>query len=244
MSQIPLTKPDLSDKVILITGAGDGIGKAVAHQCGQLGATVILLGKTTKKLGKVYDELLEFDAPEPAIYPLNMEGAVPSDYQNMHNSIEKTFGKLDALVNNAGWLGASSPIELYDAELWYKVMQVNLHAPYLLTKSCIPLLRQSQSPSIVFTTDEKQTAYWGAYGIAKAGINNMVKILADELETSKFKINAFNPEAVHSNFRTRAFPGEDPSSLPLPKDIAQYFVALMSDKLDCTGKILTSKDFT
>ena len=244
MSEIPLPQPDLTDKVVLITGAGDGIGKAVAKQAGQYGATVILLGKTTKKLESVYDELLELGAPEPAIYPLDMEGASPADYRDMHNSIEKAFGRLDSLLNNAGWLGASSPIELYDIELWHKVIQVNLNAPFMLTQACIPLLRESASPTIVFNTDSKQSAYWGAYSVAKAGLNAMMKILADELESSAAKVTAFNPEAVRTQFRTRAYPGEDPSALPLPEDVAKYFVALMSGEVNCSGEILSSKDFS
>ncbi|MGD8802799.1 MAG: SDR family NAD(P)-dependent oxidoreductase, partial [Gammaproteobacteria bacterium] len=151
----------LDDKVILITGSGDGIGKAVALACAERGATIILLGRTVHKLEQVYDEIKNNGCPEPAIYPMNLEGATPTDYEELNTNIDREFGRLDGLHNNAGWLGASTPIEIYDTELWYKVMQVNLNAPFLLTKACIPLLRKSTSARIVFTADDKSSAYWG-----------------------------------------------------------------------------------
>jgi NAD(P)-dependent dehydrogenase (short-subunit alcohol dehydrogenase family) len=170
----------LDDRVVLITGAGDGIGKAVALACAGRGATVILLGRTVHKLEQVYDDIKNSGGPEPAIYPMNLEGATPQDYDDLQANIDREFGRLDALLNNAGWLGASTPIEIYDVELWYKVMQVNLNAPFLLTRACIPLLRKSGAGRIVFTADEKSSAYWGAYGVAKAGQLSLMQILADE----------------------------------------------------------------
>ncbi len=180
----------LDDRVILITGAGDGIGKAVALACAERGATVILLGRTVHKLEQIYDEIKNNGWPEPAIYPMNLEGATASDYDDLNTNIDKEFGRLDGLFNNAGWLGASTPIENYDIELWYKVMQVNLNAPFMLTRACIPLLRKSSSARIVFTGDDKSSAYWGAYGVAKAGQLSFMQILADELESKNIPVNA------------------------------------------------------
>ncbi len=233
---------DLNQRVILITGAGDGIGRAVALECGKAGATVILLGKTTRKLEQVYDELVELGAPEPAIYPLDLEGAGADDYLDLQAVIRKTFGKLDGLFNNAGWLGASMPMEQYDIELWYKVMQINLNGPFMLTQACIPLLKQADKGRIVFNADNKQTAYWGAYGVAKAAQSSMMKILADELDTAGIRVNAFDPQAVRTNFRTRAYPAENPENLPLPKDVAHYYAALLSAQIDFNGQTLTVND--
>ncbi len=244
---MPLSLPqplDLQDRVILITGAGDGIGKAVAQCCGQAGATVILLGRTTRKLEQVYDTLLERGSPEPAIYPLDMQGAGADDYQDLHKVIDKTFGKLDGLFNNAGWLGASMPMEQYDIELWYKVMQVNLNAPFMLTRACIPLLKKSPQARIVFTADDKQSAFWGAYGVAKSAQLSMMKILADELESGNIRVNAFEPPALRTNFRTRAYPAENPSQLPAPDSVAPYFCALLSARLDINGQTLKPGDFS
>lgn len=233
----------LDDKIILVTGAGDGIGKATAVACAKRGAVVILLGRTVHKLEQVYDEIKNKGGPEPAIYPMNLEGATPTDYDDLHNNIDKEFGRLDGLLNNAGWLGASTPIEIYDIELWYKVMQVNLNAPFMLTKACIPLLRKSPSARIVFTADDKISAYWGAYGAAKAGQLSLMQILADELESKSIPVNAVNPGPVRTRFRALAFPAEDKRQLPGPEDIAHAFIYLLSDAVTETGKIFDPNDY-
>jgi len=228
----------LDDRVILITGAGDGIGKAVALACAERGATVILLGRTVHKLEQIYDEIKNNGGPEAAIYPMNLEGATPSDYDELNTNIDKEFGRLDGLFNNAGWLGASTPIENYDIELWYKVMQVNLNAPFMLTRACIPLLRKSPSARIVFTADDKSSAYWGAYGVAKAGQLSFMQILADELESKNVPVNAVNPGPIRTRFRTMAYPAEDMRKLIKPEEITGAFVYLLSDSVTDTGKTI------
>ncbi len=234
----------LDDRIILITGAGDGIGKAVSLDCAKRGATVILLGKTVHKLEQVYDEIKANGGPEPAIYPLDLQGATEDDYEDLRENIEKEFNQLDALLNNAGWLGASTPAESYDTELWYKVMQTNLNAPFMLTKACIPLIKNSTQGAIVFTADQKYSAYWGAYGVAKAGMQAFMQILADELESKNICVNAFDPGPVLTSFRMRAFPAEDSSKLNRPEDVSGAFVYLLSGDCDgVTGKTFTLGDF-
>lgn len=230
----------LTDRIVLITGAGDGIGKAVALDCARRGATVILLGKTIHKLEKVYDEIVAAGGAEPAIYPMDLSGASADDYDDLHDNIEKEFGRLDALVNNAGWLAASTPIEVFDTELWYRVMQVNLNAPFLLTKACIPLIKKSAHGAIVFTADPKSSAYWGAYGVAKSAQQSLMTILADELESQNIVVNAFNPGPVRTNFRTRAYPAEDAREMQTPTNVSAPFVYLING--DCNG--ITGKTFT
>jgi len=232
----------LDDRVILITGAGDGIGKAVALACAERGATVILLGRTVHKLEQIYDEIKNNGWPEAAIYPMNLEGATPSDYDELNTNIDKEFGRLDGLFNNAGWLGASTPIENYDIELWYKVMQVNLNAPFMLTRACIPLLRKSSSARIVFTGDDKSSAYWGAYGVAKAGQLSFMQILADELESKNIPVNAVMPGPIRTRFRTMAYPAEDMRKLTRPEEITDAFVYLLSDAVTETGKTFKLED--
>jgi NAD(P)-dependent dehydrogenase (short-subunit alcohol dehydrogenase family) len=238
----------LNDKVILITGAGDGIGKAVSLECAKRGATIILLGKTTQKLEQVYDEIKASDSPEPAIYPMDLAGASAHDYYNLSDTIDKEFGKLDGLFNNAGWLGVSTPIEQYDSELWHKVLQVNLNAPFLLTQACLPLLNKSATKStpasVVFSADQKQSAYWGAYGVAKSGLVTLMQILADELESKNISVNAFDPGPVHTNFRTQAYPAEDKNILNKPEDVTAPFVYLLNGECESvTGKVFTLDDF-
>jgi NAD(P)-dependent dehydrogenase (short-subunit alcohol dehydrogenase family) len=234
----------LDDKIILITGAGDGIGKAVSLDCAKRGATVILLGKTIHKLEQVYDEIIANGWPEPAIYPMDLQGATEDDFEDLRENIEKEFDRLDALLNNAGWLGASTPIESFDTELWYKVLQVNLNAPFLLTRACIPLIKKSEQGAIAFTADQKHSAYWGAYGVAKAGMQTFMQILADELESKNICINAFDPGPVRTSFRTRAYPAEDSRNLNKPEDVSTPFAYLLSGECNgTTGKTFTLDDF-
>ena len=234
----------LDDKIILITGAGDGIGKAVSLDCAKRGATVILLGKTIHKLEQVYDEIVEAGGAEPAIYPMDLAGASADDYADLHDNIEKEFGRLDSLFNNAGWLGASTPMDIFDTELWYRVMQVNLNAPFLLTKACLPLIKKSSQGTIVFTADDKTSAYWGAYGVAKSGLETLMTILADELESKNIMVNAFDPGPVRTSFRTRAFPAENPQNLNKPEFVSGGFVYLISGDCDgVTGKTFRLDDF-
>ncbi|MBL4711439.1 MAG: SDR family NAD(P)-dependent oxidoreductase [Gammaproteobacteria bacterium] len=220
----------LTDKTILITGASDGIGKATAIECAKHGATVILHGKTVPKLEILYDEITNAGYAEPIIYPLDFDKMTPEDCDTLNDVIHKEFGKLDGLFNNAGWLGASSPIEQYDIKLWHRVIQINLNATFMLTQACIPLLNNEANSSVVFTLDEKNTAYWGAYGIAKAGLRSFMEILSDELEATKINVTGLIPGSVRTSFRTRAFPAENPASLITPEEVAQAATLLLSDE--------------
>ena len=223
------SEDNLKDKVILITGASGGIGKATAIECAKQGATVIIHGKSTPKLELLYDEIIEAGYPEAIIYPLDFEKMSPQDCETLNDVISKEFGRLDGLFNNVGWQGASSPIQLQDIKLWHQVMQINLNACFMLTQACIPLLNQEKHSAIVFTIDDKQSAYWGAYGVAKAGQAAFMQILADELESTQINVTGINPGPVHTNFRTRAYPGEDPSTLTKPEAIAKPVALLLSE---------------
>jgi len=226
----------LKDKIILVTGAGDGIGKAAALSFAAHGATVVLLGRTTHKLEQVYDEILAAGSPEAAIYPMNLEGASPKDFYDLATTLEEQFGALHGLLHNAAFLGTSTPVEQYDTELWYKVMQVNLNAPFLMTQALLPLLSKTKDASIVFTVDDKSTAYWGAYGVSKAATISFMKILADEKESeAALKVNAIDPGTVKTNMRMKAFPGEDPNTLTKPDEIMDTYLYLMGE--DSRGKI-------
>ena len=234
----------LKDKIILVTGAGDGIGRAAARSFASHGATVVLLGRTTVKLERVYDEIKADGSPEAAIYPMNLEGAVPKDFYDLANTLEEQFGGLHGLLHNAAFLGSTTPIEQYDTELWYKVMQVNLNGPFLMTQALLPLMSNTADASIVFTVDEQSTAYWGAYGVSKAAINSFMKILADEKNTdTPLKVNAINPGIVRSNLRMKAFPGEDPNTLTKPEEIMDTYLYLMgNDSEGETGGVFLAQE--
>lgn len=231
--------PDLlKDRIMLITGAGDGIGKACALACARHGATIILLGRTTRKLEAVYDAIEQAGGPQAAIYPMNLEGAAPKDYEDLAVTVQQEFGRLDGLLHNAAMLATLTPIAQYDVELWMKSIQVNLNAPFMLTQACLPLLMASPDASVLFSSDRvgrHGKAYWGAYGVAKAGIEGMMQTLADELETNtKVRVNSIDPGAVRTAMRALAYPGEDPSQLPNPMDIVLPYLYLMGP--DSSGK--------
>ncbi|MGO2147369.1 MULTISPECIES: YciK family oxidoreductase [Halomonas] len=227
----------LENRVVLVTGAGDGIGRAAALQYAQHGATVILLGRTIEKLERIYDEIEALGGPQPAIFPLNFEGATLSDFDDMAKTLDKEFGRLDGLLHNAGLLGRITPFEQYDAELWEQVMQVNINGPVWMTQALLPLLKQSDDASIIFTSSSvgrKGRAYWGAYSVSKFATEGFVEVLADELEhQANIRVNTLNPGATRTQMRRSAYPGEDPATLRTPNDIMPTYLWLMGP--DSTG---------
>lgn len=234
--------PDLlRNRVVLVTGASQGIGRAVAKSYAAHGATVILLARTIQKLETLYDEIEQAGCPTPAIYPLNLENATPQDYQDLMHSIEKHFGRLDGLLHNAATVGGLTPIELYPIDQWYQVLQVNLHSTFLLTQFTLPLLKKAKDSSIIFTTAPvglQGKAYWGAYGVSKFGIQGLMQTLADELETNTtVRVNSINPNKVHTRLRSSLYPAEEVTRLKTPLDILTYYLYLMGpDSAKITGK--------
>jgi len=237
----------LADRVILVTGAGSGIGQVAAKSFAAHGATVILLGRTISKLEAVYDDITQAGHPQPAIYPMNFETATPDDYEKLTSILNNEFGRLDGLLHNAGQLGTLTPIEHYDIKQWYQIMQVNLNAPFLLTKACLGLLKRTKEASIVFTSSnvgQKGRAYWGAYSVSHFGIEGLMQILADELETNAtIRVNSINPGAVRTAMRVNAYPGENPQTIPLPEDIMPLYLYLMGpDSRKINGQALNAQE--
>lgn len=223
----------LQDKIILVTGAGAGIGKAAALTFAHYGATVVLLGRTTEKLEAVYDIIAENSWPQAAIYPMNLEGAAVHDYEAMMATIEKEFGQLHGLLHNAGLLGKLGPLSQYDPDMWQRVMQVNVNAPFMMTRALLPIMRTSGPASIIFTTSNvghKGRAHWGAYAVSKFATEGLMQTLADEEDgISKVRINCINPGRVRTAMRASAYPGEDPMTLKAPEEIMAAYLYLMGD---------------
>ena len=217
------------DRVILVTGAGSGIGRAISLAYARFGATVVLLGKTLKDLEYVYDEIEAAGYPEPAIYPLNMEGATAKDYQDMANTFVDKLGGLDGIALNAGWLPAFMPFKEYDIETWSKTISVNLHANFLITQMCLPLLEAAKDPAIIFSAHDSLKAYNGAFGIAKAGTQAMMDILADEYDLSEnfIRINSIDTGPLRTQMRKMNYPGEDMDTLALPESIVGPYLYFM-----------------
>ncbi|WP_028469731.1 YciK family oxidoreductase [Neptunomonas japonica] len=236
----------LENKVILVTGAGDGIGRAAALTYAAHGATVILVGKTTEKLENVYDEIEAAGGPKPAIVPLNLETATEHDYIDLTNILDNEFGHIDGLLHNASLLGVRTPIESYDPIIWQQVMQVNINAPFILTQTLMPLLHRSENASIIFTSSgvgRKGRAYWGAYSVSKFATEGLMQVMADEVEnTANIRVNCINPGATRTKMRAYAYPGEQPETNPEPASIMPLYLYLMgSDSNDLNGQSLNAQ---
>ena len=238
----------LAARHILVTGAGDGIGRAAALAFAAHGASVILLGRTAAKLEKVYDEIETRGGPQAAMLPLDLAQATPAHYEQVAQTIEKEFGRLDGLLHNAADAGTLTPMELYEPDMWYRVMQVNLHAAWLLTRGCLPLLRKSDDASIVFTTADvgrQGRAYWGAYGVSCFGLEGLMQILAAELAAEgQIRANSLNPGTVRTGMRSRLYPGENRDALPTPENIMPAYLYLLGpDSRGVNGQALNADDF-
>ncbi|MBO1519077.1 YciK family oxidoreductase [Oceanisphaera pacifica] len=235
----------LNNKVILITGAGDGIGRQAALHYGAHGATVVLLGKTVSKLEAVYDELLAQGSPEPAIIPLDLEGATKDHYQQMAETLKQQFGQLNGVLFNASHLSVLGPFEMIGEDEWDKVMQINLRSQFLLTQALLPLLKATEHASIVYTSSgvgKQGRAYWGPYAISKFATEGMMQVLADELSNTQVRVNCINPGATRTDMRSRAYPGEDPATLRTPEQIMPLYLYLMgADSRDVRGQSLDAQ---
>jgi NAD(P)-dependent dehydrogenase (short-subunit alcohol dehydrogenase family) len=222
----------LQDRIILLTGAANGIGRAVSDALARHGATVVMLDKDVHGLEQAYDEIVAAGYTEPALYPMDLQGATPDDYVQLADTLQREFGRLHGLVHNAAHLGALVPFANYDHELWLQSMQVNLHAPYLLTTACLDLLNAAGDASIVMVSDRvgrKGKAYWGAYAVAKAGMESFMQILADELESNtSIRVNSIDPGSVLTGLYRIAYPGTDSAGLQKPADVVKPFLYLCS----------------
>lgn len=223
----------LDGKTILVTGAGDGIGRVAALTYARYGATVLLLGRTSSKLEYVYDEIESFGGKQPAMLPMNLEGATYAEMQQLEGLIHKEVGQLDGILHNAGMLGQLTPLEMYDVDTFAQVMKVNFTATFMLTQALLPLLKDADNGSIVFTSSTVGThprAFWGAYALSKQAVEGMSDIFTQETQnTTDLRFNCINPGGTRTNMRAHAYPGENPMSLKTPEDIMAGYVCLMSD---------------
>jgi len=231
----------LNGRVIMITGATDGIGLALAMHAAGLGAQVLLHGRSKKKLEKIYDEIEAIEgAPRPSIAVLDLSLADGDAYASLTESIEKEFGRLDGLVHNAGILGPRLSIEQYEISDWQRVMHVNLTAPFVMTQQLLPLLKQSEDSSVIFTSSgvgRVGKAYWGAYSVSKFGTESLSQILAAENSHTALRFNCINPGPVRTKMRLEAYPAEDKDTLLTPEDIVAAYVYLLGpDSKGVTGQ--------
>lgn len=222
----------LTDRVILVTGATSGLGRALAIECARAGATVILSGRNPAKLERIYDEIEALSGPQPAIAVLDLATANAADYDALAKTIGSEFGKLDGLVHAAGLLGDRTPLEQYDVPTWCKVLHVNLTAPFILTQVLLPELRKSSDASVIFVSSgvvHNSRPFWGAYAVAKTGLESVRSMLSQELEGEpNIRVNSVNPGRMRTPMRAAAYPAENPNSLPTAASVTGSFLYLLS----------------
>jgi NAD(P)-dependent dehydrogenase (short-subunit alcohol dehydrogenase family) len=222
---------ELAGRVIAITGAGSGIGRAVALACARHQATVLLIGRDSAKLEAVHGAMLAADSPEPSIALLDLEKAVARDYDEIADAVLERYGRLDGLLHNAGLLGSLAPIQHYDVPSWCRVLHVNLTAAFVLTQVLLPALKKSADASVVFTASSvgrRGRAYWGAYAVSKFALEGLSQVLSEELEgISHVRVNTLNPGRARTAMRRQAYPAEDFSQVPLPETLTAAYIALL-----------------
>lgn len=236
----------LRDRIILVTGASDGIGRALALATASLGGQVILHGRNVAKLEKVYDEIEALDtAPRPSIAVVDLESANNAAYESLATNLAEEFGRLDGLVHNASIIGDRFSIEQYNAVQWQKVLHVNLTAAFAMTQVLLPMLKQAPDPSVIFTSSSvgrEGRAFWGAYSVSKFATEGLSQVLADEHRQGNLRVNCINPGATRTNMRLEAFPAEDRSKLKGPEEIlATYLYLLGPDSKGVTGQSLDAQ---
>lgn len=236
----------LKDRIILVTGAGRGIGAAAALSFAAHGATVLLLGKTESRLSAVYDQIEAAGYPRPAVIPFDLATAQPDQYQALASMLDSEFGHLDGLLHNASIIGPRTPLEQLGGAQFMEVMQVNVNAMFMLTSALLPLLKRSQDGSVVFTSSSvgrKGRAYWGAYGVSKFATEGLMQTLADELQgVAPVRANSINPGATRTDMRAQAYPAEDPSNNPSPEAIMPVYLYLLGpDSAGVSGQAFNAQ---
>ena len=229
-SSYQIKEGELKGKVILVTGANRGFGLAMTMDLSKAGATVIMLGRDLGSLEYAYDAVVDKGFQEPILYPLDIEGATPENYQSLQNDIFNQFQKLDGLVHNAAILGTMMPVDQYDIKLWYSTLQINLNGPFMMTQFLIPLLNKSDDARILFLSAEQgreAKAYWGAYGVSKFAVEGFAKTLSEELEKTNIRVNTLDPGVMRTEMRRAAYPAEDTTKNPLPESKSPAIVYLM-----------------
>jgi len=234
---MPIPSPDsapnasLRDRVVLITGASGGLGRALSLACAARGATTVLHGRNVRKLETLYDEIVAAGHPEPIILPLDLATAKAEDFANVASALQGQAGRIDALVHTAVMLGSLGPIEHQAFDAWLATLRVDLLAPFGLTRALMPQLRAAQDASVVFTLDtrgQEPKAYWGGYAVAKAGLSALLAILADEWEgDANLRINGVVPGPMRSPLRAQTHPGGDMADLPPPEALVPLYLYLV-----------------
>jgi NAD(P)-dependent dehydrogenase (short-subunit alcohol dehydrogenase family) len=227
----------LDGKIALVTGASKGIGRAAAIALGGAGAHVICLARTVGGLEEVDDEIQKAGG-SATLVPLSLKDVAGID--RLGASIFERWGRLDALLANAGVLGVLTPITHLEPKVFDQLLEINVTANWRLIRAMDPLLRQSEAGRALFVTSgaaRKHTPFWGGYAMSKAALESLALTWAAECEGTKVRVNLFNPGATRTAMRRKAMPGEDPQTLKTPQDVAPRMVELLSPSNAANGEL-------
>jgi NAD(P)-dependent dehydrogenase (short-subunit alcohol dehydrogenase family) len=238
----PSEKPSPEGRIALVTGASRGIGRAAAIALAGAGAHVILVARTVGGLEET-DDAVRKAGGSATLVPMNLRDSDAID--RLGASIYERWGRLDALLGNAGVLGQLTPLAHLEPKTFQEVLEVNVTANWRLIRSLDPLLRQSDAGRVLFVTSgaaKKHTAYWGAYSLTKAALESLALTYAAECETTKIKVNLINPGPMRTAMRKKAMPGEDPAVLPVPEEMAPKIVEMLSPEFTRNGVAVNFRD--
>ena len=221
----------LAGRTVLVTGAGDGIGRVAAMTYAEHGANVVLLGRTRAKLDAAFDAITASGKTKPLLVPADLLQVDEVAAEALAQGIRDEYGRLDGLLHNASLLGPRTTLVHYPVPAWLDVMQANVTAGFLLTRALLPLLHEAGDASIIFTSSgvgRRGRAHWGAYAVSKFATEGMMETLADEVaETGRIRVNSLNPGATRTAMRAAAYPAEDPATLPTAEQHMALYLYLM-----------------
>jgi NAD(P)-dependent dehydrogenase (short-subunit alcohol dehydrogenase family) len=234
----------LAGKIALVTGASRGIGAAVAERFAREGAHLVLAARTPGGLEEV-DDKIRAAGGTATLVPLDLRDFIKID--ELAAALYERYGRLDVLVGNAAEFGIFSPLGHIDPQLWGEVLDLNLTANWRLIRAMDPLLRAAEHGRAIFVTSgiaRNPRAYWGPYGVSKAGLEALVKTYAAEIEKTRVRANLLGPGVVRTRLRARVFPGEDPMTLPPPETVADAFLQLALPECERNGEVVNASDLT
>ena len=231
----------LRDRVVLVTGVGGGLGSATARAVARAGATAVLLGRRVRMLESLHDEIMQAGAPQPGIYPMDLLGATPKDHDDLAATLQREFGRLDGIVHAAVHFDSLQPFEQQTPEEWATALHVNVTAPFLLTRACLPLLREGMDPAVVFVLDDPVrtgNAFWGGYGVSKHALAGFASIVHEETENTRVRTHAVLPGPMRTKLRRAAYYGENTLAHPEPDFAAGVIAGVLADGSGTRGAVI------